>query len=161
MRSIIERTSSPGPRSIYRPRSMFRKETMSKIDELYDTIGGNRTVWAAIDSFYRRVLEDPELRPFFKSTDMAHLKAGQTMFIAMLLGGRTVYTGREIGAAHAEARMQGLTDIHFDQFLKHFQEALDEVGVHPDKAAKAMKLLESQRGAVLHPKSASHSAPDC
>jgi hemoglobin len=124
---------------------------MSKIDDLHETIGGNRTVWAAIDSFYRRVLEDPELRPFFKSTDMAHLKAGQSMFIAMLLGGRTVYTGREIGEAHAHARLQGLTGAHFDLFLKHFRAALDEVGVAAERAAKAMKLLESQRDAVLNP----------
>jgi len=120
------------------------------IDQLYETIGGRRTVQAAIESFYRRVLEDETLRHFFGSTDMAHLRAGQSMFISMLLGGRMVYTGKEIGAAHASARAKGLTEEHFDTFLRHFRAALDEVGVAPDKAEKVMELLEAKRGDVLN-----------
>ena len=45
---------------------------------------------------------------------------------------------------------QGLNDTHFDAFLKHFREALEEVGVEADKAEKVMKLLESKRNAVLN-----------
>jgi hemoglobin len=119
------------------------------IDKLYETIGGNRTIWAATESFYRRVLEDETLRPFFANTDMAHLQSGQSMFVSMLLGGRIVYTGKEISAAHADARLQGITDAHFDAFLAHFRAALDEVGVKPDEAAKVMELLEEKRSAVL------------
>ena len=99
------------------------------VDELYDLIGGRQTVWAATDSFYRRVLADARLSHFFKSSDMAHLRAGQSMFISMLLGGRVVY---------------------FDAFLNHFRAALEEVGVKADKAEKVMKLLEGKRGAVLN-----------
>ena len=87
------------------------------IDELYDLIGGKQTVWAATDSFYRRVLADDTLRPFFKSTDMAQLRSRQSMFISMLLGGRIVYTGKDIHAAHTHAREQGLNDGHLDKFL--------------------------------------------
>ncbi len=121
------------------------------IDELYDLIGGKRTVWAATESFYRRVLADDTLRPFFKSTDMAQLRARQSMFISMLLGGRIVYAGKDIHAAHAHAREQGLNDGHFDRFLKHFREALNEVGVEADKVEKVTKLLETRRNAVLNP----------
>lgn len=120
------------------------------IDKLYEMIGGNRTIWAATESFYRRVLEDENLRPFFASTDMAHLLNGQSMFVSMLLGGQVVYTGKDIAAAHAQARIQGLTDTHFDAFLAHFRAALDEVGVKPENAEKIMKLLEAKRSAVLN-----------
>ena len=119
------------------------------IDDLYDLIGGSPTIWAATDSFYRRVLEDETLRHFFDSSDMAHLRERQSMFISMLLGGRVVYTGNKIGAAHASARAKGLTNQHFDSFLAHFRAALDEVGVDPYKAEKVMKLLETHRHAVL------------
>ena len=121
------------------------------IDELYDLIGGKRTVWAATESFYRRVLADDTLRPFFKTTDMAQLRARQSMFISMLLGGRIVYTGKDIHAAHALVREHGLNDGHFDMFLRHFREALNEVGVKADKVEKVSKLLESKRNAVLNP----------
>jgi hemoglobin len=120
------------------------------IDDLYELIGGRRTIWAATASFYQRVLADDSLRHFFEGSDMEHVHARQSMFISMLLGGRVVYTGRDIGAAHARAREQGLNDTHFDTFLKHFRAALEEVGVKADKAEKVMELLKSRRGAVLN-----------
>jgi hemoglobin len=120
------------------------------VDALYDLIGGRQTVWAATASFYRRVLADESVSHFFKTTDMGHLLARQSMFISMLLGGRVVYTGKDITAAHAQPREQGLNDTHFDAFLKHFRAALEEVGVKADKAEKVMKLLEGRRGAVLN-----------
>jgi len=121
------------------------------IDQLYDLIGGKKTVWAATDAFYRRVLADESLRGFFNHTDLGRLRERQSMFLSMLLGGRIVYTGKDIAAAHAHLRAEGLTDMHFDNFLGHFREALKEVGVKAEKVDKVMILLESRRGTVLHP----------
>ncbi len=128
------------------------------VDKLYEAIGGNRTIWAATESFYRRVLADPELKPFFESVDMAQLVAGQSMFISMLLGGRVVYTGKDIRAAHAKSRAHGLTDVHFNAFLNHFRAALDEVGVKPDKSEEILKLLEEKRTIVLNGAGATSAA---
>lgn len=121
------------------------------IDDLYDLIGGRQTIWAATESFYAKVLADDSLRHFFEHTDMAHLRARQSMFLSMLLGGRVVYTGKDIHGAHAWARNHGLSDTHFDTFLKHFRVALEEVGVKAEKAEKVIKLLEGRRRAVLNP----------
>ena len=120
------------------------------INTLYDLIGGKQTLTAAVESFYRRVLADEGLSHFFKKTDMAHLHARQSMFLSMLLGGRIVYTGKAIAAAHAQSRGVGLNGTHFDTFLNHFREALNEVGVPADKANEVLKLLESRRSEVLN-----------
>ena len=120
------------------------------VDKLYDLIGGRRTIWAATDAFYRRVLADEAVSHFFKNSDVTHLRARQSMFISMLLGGRIVYTGKEIGAAHAHSRELGLNDTHFDTFLVHFRAALKEVGVADDKADKVLRLLEGKRATVLN-----------
>ena len=72
------------------------------------------------------------------------------MFIYMLRGGRVVYTGKEVVASHAGARARGLTNQHFDAFLKHFHASLDDVRVKPDKAEKVLKLLEGQRARILN-----------
>jgi hemoglobin len=120
------------------------------IDDLYDLIGGRQTIWAATESIYRRGLAGGRIGHFFESTDMAHLRARQSMFISMLLGGQIVYTGKEITAVHAGAREQGLNDAHFDTFLEHFRGAQEEVGVKADKAEKVMKLLGSKHNAVLN-----------
>lgn len=121
------------------------------VDKLYDLIGGKRTVWAATEAFYRRVLADDTLSPFFKGADLPQLQARQSMFLSMLLGGQVVYSGKDISAAHAHAREQGLNQTHFDSFLTHFREALNEVGVPPDKVEKVTKLIETKRSAVVNP----------
>src|SRR5579863_3847783 len=118
------------------------------IENLYELIGGHETITAATERFYERVLQDENLRPFFKETDMAHLRSGQVMFVSMLLGGR-VYTGKDIRNAHAGIRGHVLNDTHFDLFLAHFRAALEEVGVEPENAEKVMKPLERTRKTVL------------
>jgi len=120
------------------------------VDTLFETIGGRQTIQAAVRSFYERVLQDTALRPFFDGVEMEHLHARQSMFLSMLLGGRTVYTGRDIRDAHAGSRIKGLTDTHFDLLMAHFREALVEVGVQPDKLQKVLMLLEGTRDAVLN-----------
>ncbi|HTQ61635.1 MAG TPA: group 1 truncated hemoglobin [Candidatus Solibacter sp.] len=121
------------------------------INELFDLIGGKQILSAATEDFYRRVLADETLRPFFATTDMGQLLARQRMFLSMLLGGKGSYTGRDISSVHGEARRQGLNDGHFDRFLKHFRDALDAAGVEQDKIDEIAQLLESRRGAVLNP----------
>ena len=118
------------------------------IENLYELIGGHETIKAATERFYERVLEDENLRHFFKDTDMAHLRSRQVMFVSMLLGGR-VYTGKDIRGAHAAARVQGMKDEHFDLFLAHFRAALEDVGVEPENAEKVLQPLQRTRKTVL------------
>ena len=118
------------------------------IENLYELVGGHQVIKAATERFYHRVLEDDHLRQFFGPADMTHIRSRQVMFLSMLLGGG-VYTGKDIHAAHAEARGRGLSGVHFDLFLKHFRAALQDVGVKSENAEKIIKLLERRRRAVL------------
>jgi hemoglobin len=119
-------------------------------DTLFDTVGGRLIINAAVESFYEKVLSDKSLRPFFRDVGLDHLRARQSMFVSMLLGGKTVYTGKDIGAAHALPRMMGMNESHFEAFLNHFRAALEEVGVQGDRLEQIIKLLELSRGAVLN-----------
>jgi hemoglobin len=118
-------------------------------DALYGTIGGRLKIKAAVDSFYQRVLADPLLHPFFQGFDMNGLRERQSMFVSMLLGGRVVYTGRDIHEAHKRPRKMGISELHFSAFLRHFRAALEEVGVEGEKLEEIMKLLEASRDQVI------------
>ncbi|HEU5259255.1 MAG TPA: group 1 truncated hemoglobin [Vicinamibacterales bacterium] len=118
-------------------------------DTLYDTIGGRNRIIAAVELFYGKVLADDSLRSFFESVDRQGLFARQSMFVSMLLGGKTVYTGKDLGAAHAASRLKGMSDSHFDTMLGHFRDALNEMAVAPNRVDEIMALLESTREAVL------------
>lgn len=118
-------------------------------DTLYETIGGRLRIKAAVDLFYQKVFADPSVGHFFEGVDLQGLHARQSMFVSMLLGGKMVYTGKDIRAAHAGSRMKGMTDAHFDTLLVHFRAALEEIQIHPEKVVKIMALLEGTRDAVL------------
>jgi hemoglobin len=118
-------------------------------DTIYETIGGRLRIKAAVELFYEKVYADPSVRHFFEGVDLKGLHARQSMFVSMLLGGKIVYTGKDIREAHANSRMKGMTDAHFDTMLKHFRAALEEIEVQPDRVVKIMALLEGTRDAVL------------
>jgi hemoglobin len=117
--------------------------------DLFQAIGGRSKINAAVEIFYRKVLADPALRGFFDASDMNGVRAKQAMFLTMLLGGEQRYSGKDIGLAHAPSRQHGLTDAHFDAFVRHLYAALDEIGVAPDIVAQIAKKLESTRGSIL------------
>ena len=118
-------------------------------DKLYEIIGGRDTIQAAVDLFYQKVLTDPSMKPFFDGADMSHLRAGQAMFLTMLLGGKTVYAGRKLDAAHARPRAAGMTDAHFDTFLVHFRSSLEAVGVETAAIEDVLAQIETTRSQVL------------
>jgi hemoglobin len=118
------------------------------IEDLFELIGGRSNIETATELFYDKVLQDKNLRPFFEGIDMACLRSRQAMFISMLLAGQ-VYTGKSLYDAHVRSRNHGLTDAHFDLFLKHFRAALEEAGVKSENAEIIRKRLESRRRTVL------------
>jgi truncated hemoglobin YjbI len=117
---------------------------------LYDRVGGDKAMEIAVDLFYRKVLQDELVGKFFEDTDMESQRLKQKSFLAMAFGGPYQYTGLDIRASHQYlVESMGLTDIHFDQVAKLFQESLSELRVPEKEIGKMMEILETFRGEVL------------
>jgi truncated hemoglobin YjbI len=116
---------------------------------LYGLIGGGEKLRAAVAAFYKKVLADETLRRYFDDVDLAQLSYRQNMFMAMLLGGPVSYSGEDLSSAHAGVRSMGLNKTHFDAFLRHFREALEEQGVLPGNVDEIISLLETRSDDVL------------
>lgn len=93
---------------------------------IFDSIGGSPAVSAAVDLFYDKVLADPVLAPYFTQTDMARQKTHMRAFLAVALGGPSIYAGRDMAAAHAG---RGITNEAFDHVVMHLVATLTELGV--------------------------------
>ena len=119
------------------------------INQLYEKVGGADTIRELVRIFYDRVLADPHLAPFFPETDMESLRAKQVMFLTMLMGRTRTFSGKDLSAAHAGARAQGLTDEHFDALLGHFEASMRDLGVADDYIREVIARLQSTRNAVL------------
>ena len=118
-------------------------------DSLFDQIGGEKAVEAAVDLFYRKVLGDDRISHFFDATDMDAQSAKQRAFLTMAFGGPNDYTGRDLGTAHAPLVARGLDDSHVDAVAEHLKATLDELGVADGPVARIMEIVEGARDDVL------------
>lgn len=126
---------------------MNEESTMS--ESLYDRIGGEAAVNAAVELFYRKVMNDHRINRFFEKTDMDVQIAKQKAFFTMAFGGPNSYTGADMRTAHAELVKKGLDDSHFDAVMEHLGATLVELKVPADLIGEAAAIAESVRGDVL------------
>jgi hemoglobin len=116
---------------------------------LYEELGGEATLMAAVDLFYAKVLADPLTRPFFEGLDMEGQTRKQLSFMSWALGGPAEYRGRELRPAHASLVARGLDDRHFDAVVAHLASTLHELGAPQDKIARVMDIVAQTRTDVL------------
>lgn len=117
---------------------------------LYDRIGGELAVLAAVDGFYAKVVADPLTRPFFDGLDLAALTQKQVAFLTWAFGGPAEHRGRPLREAHAAlVATRGLSDAHFDAVARHLAATLAELGVEAADAAEVMTIVGSVRTEVL------------
>jgi len=118
-------------------------------DSLYEKLGGEAAVSAAVNIFYRKVLQDETINHFFENTDMQKQMAKQKSFLTMAFGGPNSYTGEDMRKGHAHLVAKGLNDDHFNAVAGHLQSTLEELGVAADLVAEVMAIAESTRNDVL------------
>ncbi|NNE00303.1 MAG: group 1 truncated hemoglobin [Pirellulaceae bacterium] len=97
----------------------------NETDTLFDRLGGTSGIKNIVEEMYRRVLEDPELAPFFENVPMERLRKMQYEFLTAALDGPVHYDGRELNEIH---RGRGITGHHFAKFCSHFADALEANG---------------------------------
>ncbi|NOT86150.1 MAG: group 1 truncated hemoglobin [Methylococcaceae bacterium] len=116
---------------------------------LYERIGGEAAVNAAVELFYRKVLEDHRINRFFSNTNMDEQIAKQKAFFTMSFGGPNSYTGTDMRNAHAPLVKKGLDNSHFDAVMEHLGATLTELKVPGALIAEAAAIAESVRNDVL------------
>ena len=114
---------------------------------VFEQIGGQAAVDAAVDIFYRRVLSDPVISHFFDSVDMDRQIGKQKAFLTMAFGGPNKYTGKDMREAHKHMK---LTEQHFGAVAGHLQGTLEELNVPANLLAEVMKIAASTHDDVLN-----------
>lgn len=116
---------------------------------LFEQLGGQPAVEAAVDIFYRKVLLDDRISRFFEGVDMDKQRAKQKGFLTMAFGGPHNYSGKDMRAGHARLVAMGLNDSHFDAVVELLGGTLAELGVAPALIAQVAAIAESTRNDVL------------
>ena len=126
-----------------------RKDVLAGEPSLYEKIGGEAAVNAAVDIFYRKVLQDGRIKQFFEGVDMAKQSAKQKAFLTMAFGGPNNYTGEDMRKGHAHLVAKGLNNSHFDAVMENLGATLTELKVPGELIAQAAAIAESTRKDVL------------
>lgn len=116
---------------------------------LYNDIGGDAAVNAAVDIFYRKVLKDARIKHFFDGVDMDKQAAKQKSFLTLAFGGPNNYSGADMRRGHAHLVAKGLNDSHFDAVMENLGATLKELNVPDNLIAQAAAIAESTRKDVL------------
>jgi hemoglobin len=118
-------------------------------ETLYEKLGGDAAVNAAVDIFYRKVLADDRINQFFEGVDMDRQAAKQKAFLTLAFGGPNNYSGKDMRDGHAHLVERGLDDSHFDAVMENLGATLKELNVPDELIAEAAAIAESTRNDVL------------
>jgi hemoglobin len=120
------------------------------MSSLYERLGGEKAVDAAVDIFYRKVLADGRIARFFDSVDMERQAAKQKAFLTMVFGGPANYTGKDMRDGHKHLVAKGLNDSHVDAVLENLATTLRQLGVAEKDVQEVNALANSVRDDVLN-----------
>lgn len=116
---------------------------------LFEQLGGQAAVEAAVDAFYRKVLADDRVSHFFEGVDMDKQRAKQKAFLTMAFGGPHNYTGKDMRNGHAHLVRMGLNDTHVDVIIELLGATLRDLGVKDELISQVAAIAESTRNDVL------------
>lgn len=121
----------------------------SETTPLFEQLGGQAAVEAAVDNFYRRVLVDERVAHFFEDVDMERQRGKQKAFLTMAFGGPHNYSGKDMRTGHARLVAMGLNDSHFDAIVELLGGTLKDMGVADNLIGQVAAIAESTRADVL------------
>jgi hemoglobin len=116
---------------------------------LYERIGGDEAMAAAVNGLYDRIMTDDILLPFFSHLDIEKQIKKQVAFLTMAFGGGRQYEGPDLRTSHAGLVRRGLTDVHFDRVAHHLRATLESLGVEEGIKQEVLGLVSSLRTEVL------------
>lgn len=125
----------------------------SQDEPLFDRLGGDAAVRAAVDSFYDKVLGDGRISHHFEGINVGRLKAHQRAFITAVTGGsQDEYADIDAAVARlrvAHERLQ-ITRSDFGIVVGHLVATLTELGVEAGVIEQLTPRVLQLRDAIVN-----------
>ena len=121
----------------------------TKVDpnSIYARIGGQPSMDAAIELFYKKVLADERVNYLFENVNMKVQKRKQNEFLSAAFGGPKPWEGKDMRTAHKNL---ALNETHFGAIAEHLKATLVELKVDDNIIGEIMTIAASTKDAVLN-----------
>jgi len=113
---------------------------------IFERLGQEQGIRAAVDDFYGRVVGDPQLTQYFDGVDLRKLRGHQTALLVQVTGGPAAYSGRDLAAAHDRL---GITPEDFDRVVGHLVATLTSFGVAAEDIGSVGEALGAHRDEIV------------
>ena len=114
---------------------------------LTERLGGIPALKAAVEEFYKRILEDPDLAFFFEDTTMTSLKMHQLAFmqVAFTQIPEDLDVLAMMKEKHENLFAKGLKASHFDKVARHFVGTLESLSVPKELIDECVSVIAPLR----------------
>ena len=109
-------------------------------DTLFDKYGGLPTVSQIVHDFYRDVLANDMLKPYFKGINMSVLMDHQVKLFSHVLGGPVQFDLSRLKKAHQDL---AINDDAFQEVAQILQETLEDAGMEDGDVSTVMGIVAS------------------
>lgn len=122
-------------------------QTNESEKSLFDRIGGDAAINAAVDLFYKKIMADDRINHLFENTDMDRQIRKQKEFMTFAFGGSTKYDGQSLRAAHKDL---DLIEYDFKAVAEDLVATLNDLEVPQDLQDEVMAIVGSTHDDVLN-----------
>ncbi len=113
---------------------------------LYDRLGGQPAVEAAVTQLLAEIGSDPRINFFFGLSDLAALHRQLVAFVCAATGGPCRYAGPDMRAAH---RGMGISGAQFDALAEDLAKALDRLHVGAREKGELLSALGPLKAQIV------------
>lgn len=117
---------------------------------LYERIGGDAALSAAVEILYKKIIKDDRINGYFENVDMQKQARKMKSFLSFAFGADTPFTGESLRVSHQKMVANGLTDLHFDAVKEHIETTMQELNVAEELIQEVLTITESTRNDVLN-----------
>jgi hemoglobin len=124
---------------------------MSEAKTLYDPVGGEPTFRRLVAGFYRRVADDPVLRPLYPEEDLSGAEERLRLFLMQYWGGPSTYSERR---GHPALRMRharfAIGPAERDAWIRHMTASVEDLHLPPELATPLLDYLRMAATALAN-----------
>lgn len=113
---------------------------------LFERIGAMQAVNAAVDIFYRKVVQDELVGHYFERVDMSAQSGKLKAFLAYAFGAPMKYSGKGMYEAHAH---MPVTDEQFNAVAGHLVATLQELDVANEMIEEVVSIALSVKDQIV------------